>query len=91
MRVTYDLLIKRRAQKEIARLPWQEQDRIEAAIDNLTDDPRPRGCQQVKEAEGGTYRLRVGDYRIIYLVIDDDQMIIVVRVARRREDTYKRR
>ena len=88
--MSYRIEIERRALREIARLPWRDQERIEAAIDGLTDDPRPRGCQPVKAtADPGTYRLRVGDYRIIYVVLDGDQMIIVARVARRREDTYR--
>ena len=87
--MAYRLEIERRALKEITRLPWQDQERIEAAIDTLADDPRPRGCQPVKAADPGTYRLRVGDYRIVYLVRDADQVVIVARVARRREDTYR--
>ena len=87
--MAYRLEIERRALKEITRLPWQDQERIEAAIDTLADDPRPRGCQPVKATDPGTYRLRVGDYRIVYLVRDADQVVIVARVARRREDTYR--
>lgn len=87
--MAYHLEIERRALKEIARLPWQDQERIEAAIDTLADDPRPKGCQHVQAADPGTYRLRVGDYRIVYLVRDADQAVIVARVARRREDTYR--
>jgi len=86
--VAYHLEIERRALQEIARLPWQDQDRIEAAIDSLADDPRPRGRQPVKAADPGAYRLRLGDYRIIYLVRDTDQAVIVARMTRRREDTY---
>ena len=87
--MAYHLEIERQPLKEIARLPWQDQERIEAAIDGLADDPRPKGCQPVKATDPGTYRLRVGDYRIIYLVRDADQVVIVARVARRREDTYR--
>ena len=87
--MSYRIEIERRALREIARLPWQDQERIEAAIDGLADDPRPRGCQPVKATDPGTYRLRVGDYRILYVVLDAELLIIVARVARRREDTYK--
>ena len=88
--MSYRIEIERRALREIARLPWRDQERIEAAIDGLADDPRPRGCQPVKATDPGTYRLRVGDYRIVYLVRDADQVVIVGRVSRRREDTYRR-
>ena len=87
--MAYHLEIERQALREIARLPWRDQERIEAAIDGLADDPRPRGCQPVKATDPGTYRLRVGDYRVVYVVLDAELLIIVARVARRREDTYK--
>ena len=85
----YRIEVERRAQKAIARLPRQDQPRIAAAIDALPEDPRPAGCVPVRAADPGTYRVRVGDYRVIYIVLDDEQVIIVARVARRRENTYR--
>lgn len=85
----YRIEVERRVQKTLARLPRQDRARIEAAIDALAHDPRPSGCVSVKAAGPGTYRVRVGDYRVIYIVLDDEQVIIVARVARRREDTYR--
>jgi mRNA interferase RelE/StbE len=85
----YRIEVERRAQKALARLPRQDQARIEAAIEALTNDPRPPGCVAVKAADRGTYRVRVGDYRVIYVVLDDEQVIIVARVARHRENTYR--
>jgi mRNA interferase RelE/StbE len=73
----------------MARLPRQDQARILAAIKALAGDPRPVGCSPVKTAERGTYRVRVGDYRVIYVVLDDEQVIVVARVARRSEGTYR--
>jgi mRNA-degrading endonuclease RelE of RelBE toxin-antitoxin system len=64
-------------------LRGQDQARIEAKIDALADDPRPPGCEPVKAATRGTYRVRVGDYRVIYTILDDEQMVVVARVARR--------
>ena len=61
----------------------------EAKIDALADDPRPPGGEPVKAATRGTYRVRVGDYRVIYTVLDDEQVVVVARVARRGEHTYK--
>ena len=85
----YRIEVRRRAQKELNRLPWRDRDRIEAAIDTLAEDPRPSGCKSVRTADSGTYRLRVGDYRVVYLVLDDEHLVTVTRVRRRREDTYK--
>jgi mRNA interferase RelE/StbE len=74
----------------MAHLPRQDQARILTAIKALAEDPRPVGCRPVKAAEKGTYRVRVGDYRVVYVVLDGEQVIIVARVARRSENTYRR-
>ena len=60
-----------------------------AAIDALAEDPLPAGCEPVKLAPKGTHRIRVGDYRVIYVVLSDDQVLLVSRVSRRGERTYK--
>lgn len=86
----YRVEFDRRAQKELAKLPHIVQGRVVAAIDSLAEEPRPAGCRSVKDAPGGTYRVRVGDYRIIYIVLDDEQVIIVSRVGKRDESTYQR-
>jgi len=85
----WKLVIDRQPQKAMRRLPRPARQRIDEAILNLADDPRPPGCRPVKAAAKGTYRVRVGDYRVIYIVLDDEQVIIVVRIARRGESTYK--
>lgn len=84
------IVIDRQPKKEIRRFPRIARQRIDAAILALAKDPRPAGCKPVKEAEKGTYRVRVGDYRVIYVVLDDERVVIVVRVGRRSERTYKR-
>ena len=53
-----------------------------AAIDALAEDPLPAGCEPVKLAPKGTHRIRVGDYRVIYVVLSDDQVLLISRVAR---------
>jgi len=88
--LAYQIRVGRRVRKEMARLPRQDQARILAVIKALAEDPRPAGCRPVKVAEKGTYRLRVGDYRVIYVVRDDEQVVIVARVASRSESTYRR-
>lgn len=62
-------------------------DRIRAAIDALATDPRPRGA--VKLAGRDDFRIRVGDCRIVYAVDDRDRLVIVGRIAHRRE-VYRR-
>ena len=85
----YNVEIARRAVKAIAQLQRAEQQRVRAAIDLLADEPRPPGCVALA-GEESVYRVRVGDYRIVYEVIDDRLVIHVVRVAHRRE-AYRRR
>ena len=85
----YTVEISRRAVKSIARLPRSDQQRTRAAIDLLADDPRPPGCVALA-GEESVYRVCVGDYRILYEVIDARVVIQVVRVAHRRE-AYRRR
>jgi len=86
----YQIRIERRAEKALVRLTRRDRRRIIKAIDDLADDPRPAGCVPVKAAPRGTYRVRVGDYRVIYLVLDDDEgLVTVTRVRRRGGDTYK--
>ncbi len=62
--------------------------RIDARIRALGEQPRPPGVEKLTESEG-LYRLRVGDYRILYEVDDARQMVTVARVRHRR-DVYRR-
>ena len=73
----------------MAHLPRKGQIRVLAALEGLAEDPRPAGCAVVKTAEKGTYRGRVGNYRVVYVVLDDEQVVIVARVAKRSESTYR--
>ena len=87
--MAYQIRVGKRTRKEMARLPRQDQARVLVAIKDLAQDPRPPGCKPVKAAGRGTVRLRVGDYRVVYVVLDDEQAVIVARVARRSENTYR--
>jgi mRNA interferase RelE/StbE len=83
-----EVTIARRAVKALAALPRKEQQRIRAAIDLLADTPRPPGCVAMA-GEAHAYRVRVGDYRIVYDVLDDRLVIQVVRIGHRR-DVYRK-
>lgn len=86
----YVIRIRRQAEKELKKnVAHQDRDRILEAIEALAGDPRPHGCLKVRSAPEGTFRIRVGDYRIIYVILDSEHTIIVARIARRSEDTYK--
>lgn len=85
---TYRVDVARRAVKALASLPRREQQRIRAAIDLLANNPRPPGCAAMA-GEAHVYRVRVGDYRIVYEVLDDRLVVHVVRIGHRR-DVYRK-
>lgn len=61
--------------------------RIASAIDDLAYEPRPRGTSKL--AGRDDYRIRVGDYRIVYAVDDDEHVVLLAKIAHRR-DVYRR-
>jgi mRNA interferase RelE/StbE len=79
----YAVRVKRSAEKEMDRLPQDIFDRVAEAILELEDDPRPHGCKKLKGVE--EYRLRVGPYRILYLIDDEKRVVEIVAVGHRRE------
>jgi len=82
----YTVLIERYAQKQIMKLDKQIIPAIKSAIASLADNPRPYGYKKLKGEEA--FRIRVGDYRIIY-EIDDGKIIITVVSVGHRKDIYK--
>ncbi len=80
----YEIRIARRAAKSLASLQRRDQQRIRAAIELLAEEPRPPACIALA-GEDSVYRVRVGDHRIVYEVIDDVLVIHVVRIGHRRE------
>ena len=79
----YKIEIKRSAQKEIQSLPQQDTKRIIAKIQALAENPR--GPDSKKLSADERYRVRVGQYRILYEICDDVLVITVVKVANRKE------
>ena len=79
----YKVEIRRRAQRALGRLPKTDFQAVVEAIKELAQTPRPRGVEKVKSA--GLWRIRQGDYRIIYGIDDNQQLVTVVRVGHRRE------
>lgn len=75
------------AAKEIRKLDAQIRRRILAAISELEREPRPRGVRKLSGYDNA-WRARIGDYRVLYEVIDEHVLVTVVRVAHRR-DVYE--
>jgi len=84
--MSYSIQILRRAQKELAQLPKQEYERIKEAVENLSHGPRPQGCKKLTGREG--WRIRVGEYRVIYEIDDVQQRLTILHIGHRR-DVYK--
>lgn len=84
----YKVIIERRPQKALGKLPNQIQRRIRKALFALAEEPRPRGARQLKGDEDA-YRIRVGDYRVIYEIRDKVLVVLVIRIAHRSK-AYKK-
>jgi mRNA interferase RelE/StbE len=80
--MAYRVLIKRSAERELAALPAQTKERIDQRLLKLESDPRPRGVKKLQGQE--SYRLRVGDYRVLYTVDDQVCQVMVYAVGHRR-------
>ncbi len=79
----YDLLIKPSAVKELEELPRKDRMRVARRIQELAVEPRPHGCEKLSAEE--KYRIRQGNYRIVYSVDDDERALLVVKVGHRKE------
>lgn len=80
---SYKLVIKRSAERELRGIPKPDLRRVTDRIRGLAKDPRPSGCEKLSGQD--RYRVRQGDYRIVYAVDDGTQTIEVVRIGHRRE------
>jgi mRNA interferase RelE/StbE len=80
---SFELQIKPSAVKDIEALPQKDRRRIIARIQGLSSDPRPPGCERLSGHE--LYRVRQGNYRVLYTVQDADVVVVVVRIGHRRE------
>ena len=79
--VTYRIAVTRPARKQLLQIPDKTKLTIQRAIDSLATNPRPTGVKKLKGREG--YRIRVGDYRILYSIFDDVLLVEVVKVGQR--------
>lgn len=80
----HDIDIRRRAQRDLDRLPRGDAQAVSRAILELAQTPRPRGADRLR-SNGRYWRIRQGDYRIVYDIDDSRQLVTVVRIGHRRE------
>jgi mRNA interferase RelE/StbE len=85
--VTYRIEVRPAATRALKRIDHRDRDRIRGAIALLGEDPRPPGAKALRGRDA--FRVRVGDYRIIYTVADEVLLVVVVTLGHRR-DVYER-
>ncbi|HJN49370.1 MAG: type II toxin-antitoxin system RelE/ParE family toxin [Pseudomonadales bacterium] len=79
----YEIEVSATAEKQLRRLNQADQIRILTRVTGLSDEPRPVGSRKLRGYED-IYRIRIGDYRVLYSVEDDRLIIIVLKVGHRR-------
>jgi len=80
----YKVNIRKSAIKELAKLPSNEALKIAKELRNLIKNPRPVGCKKLIGYKN-LYRLRIGNYRVIYLIDDEIQVIEITKIGNRKE------
>ena len=84
--MSYELRILPLAEKQLSRLNSPIYDSVKARISGLRDNPRPPGCQKLRDREG--WRIRIGDYRVIYKINDIEKTVAVLQIGH-RSDVYR--
>ena len=84
----YKVVYDKAASKEISKLPKKDVMAIIDKIDTLEDNPRPNGCKKLKGIFEDLWRIRIGNYRVIYS-IEDEIRIVEVRRISHRKDIYQ--
>jgi mRNA interferase RelE/StbE len=82
--VSYRVEFTTAAARQVRKLPRAARDRVLDAIEDLGEDPRPHGAKKLV-GEQTAWRVRIGDYRVIYDIFDSELTVSVVRAAHRRE------
>lgn len=82
----YAVRVVRPAQRQLDAVPRMEYPRLHSALKSLGDSPRPHGCVKLGDA---LFRVRCGSYRVIYSIADAEKLVLILKVARRSEKTYR--
>ena len=80
---SYSLRVKKSAEKELKSLPKQDLKRIISQIHSLSHNPRPHGCEKLSGEE--SYRIRQGDWRVVYSIDDVLKIVEIYKIGHRRE------
>jgi mRNA interferase RelE/StbE len=85
----YELRVLPRARKQLERIPADTRQRVADRLNALADNPRPHGSVKLAGTEA-QYRIRVGDYRVLYEIRDAVLLVLVIAIGA-REHVYRRR
>ena len=80
---SYKLLIKPSAAKDLEALPKKDRQRVVTKIQGLAQNPRPPGCEKLSGHD--LYRVRQGNYRVLYTVHDAELVVVIISIGHRRE------
>lgn len=83
----YQITFTRSARKELQSLPPAITHRILIKVESLAKEPRPAGCRKL-QGPTNLWRLRIGEYRVVY-DIDDENIIIDIMIVRHRSEAYR--
>lgn len=83
----YKIFIEKKIEKDTSKIPTKHRINIDKAIRSLASNPRPLGCKKLTDKEG--YRIRVGNYRILYSIDDEAGAVVIYRIKIRGKTTYK--
>jgi mRNA interferase RelE/StbE len=84
----YAVRLTSRANRQLGKLPAADGARLRRPVFSLAFQPRPSGATQI--AGTSRWRIRIGDLRVIYEIDDSERLVIVTKIARRSESTYRR-
>ena len=82
--MAYAVFLRPTGLRDLQNLPPNLRERVESVIDALADNPRPPGCKKLVGFED-EWRVRIGEYRVLYLIDDTKHRVTIARVAHRRE------
>jgi mRNA interferase RelE/StbE len=85
----YQAIFSRRAEKAFLALPTKEAERVKRAIGELEQNPRTRGIIKLENAPVASYRYRVSNYRILFDIDDEAEVIEILDIRKRDERTYR--
>ena len=86
--MAYSVEMTRPAQRQLKKLDTSTRRKVTRRIDRLAEDPRPSGVVKLTDAHPPIYRVREGQFRVLYTVVDEKLLVLIVRVAH-RSDAYR--